>query len=137
MVPFELDELDHVAIRVKDMERSADWYGKVLGLKKTVFPKWGDFPIFLLAGKTGVALFPAHEEDTKLDAKSLNVKIDHFAFHVSQTNFKKARAHYEALGIAYRFVDHGYFVSIYTFDPDGHEVELTSITSEGETFLAV
>lgn len=136
MVPFTLDELDHVAIRVKDMDFSADWYAQVLGLKKTIFPKWGAYPIFLLAGKTGVALFPAHENDTLLDAKSLNVKIDHFAFHVSQENFKKARAHYEALGLNYRFVDHGYFLSIYTFDPDGHEVELTSITSEGVSFLS-
>ena len=136
MVPFTLDKLDHVAIRVKDMDLSADWYAKVLGLKKTVFPKWDGYPIFLLTGKVGVALFPAHEKDILLDPKSLNVKIDHFAFHVSQENFKKARAHYEALGINYRFVDHSYFHSIYTFDPDGHEVELTTTTSEGADFLS-
>ncbi len=127
MVPFQISFLDHVAIRVKDIEKSAQWYEKVLGLKRYQLPEWGIIPIFLLAGKTGVALFPADLKDTKLDAFSKHVKIDHFAFNVTSENFKQAKLHYENLGIEYEFQDHHYFYSIYTKDPDGHIVELTTL----------
>jgi len=79
---IEIEFLDHVAIRVADMDASAKWYEKVLGLKRYQLPEWGDYPIFLLAGKSGIALFPANATDPKLDPISKNVKIDHFAFNV-------------------------------------------------------
>jgi len=129
MKPFKIDYLDHVAIRVVDLEVSADWYQKVLGLERHEFEEWGAFPIFLLSGKTGVALFPAHLEHPHLPASSLNIKIDHFAFHVSLENLELAKKHLESLGIPYVFKDHIYFHSIYMKDPDGHEVELTSTIS--------
>ena len=59
MTEFEIERLDHVAILVSDLEASATWYEKVLGLKRYQLPEWGDYPIFMLAGKAGVALFPA------------------------------------------------------------------------------
>jgi catechol 2,3-dioxygenase-like lactoylglutathione lyase family enzyme len=124
---FRIESLDHVAIRVKDMAISIAWYEKVLGLKKYQLVKWGDFPIFMLAGKVGVALFPANLEDEEISLTSLNVKIDHFAFNVTNDNFLRARNKYETLGMDYHFQDHHYFHSIYTKDPDGHTVELTTL----------
>jgi len=123
---FEIQALDHVAIRVADMDVSIDWYERVLGLKKQTFPEWGEFPVFMMIKKTGVALFPADPHDPKLDSKSKNVGIDHFAFQVTADNFTKARAKYDDLGINYTFQDHTYYHSIYTRDPDGHIVELTT-----------
>ena len=67
---IEIEFLDHVAIRVADLEASAKQYQKVLGLKRYQLPEWGDFPIFLLSGKTGIALFPANTRDTKLEPTS-------------------------------------------------------------------
>lgn len=86
-----IEFLDHVAIRVKDLAISVSWYEKVLGLKKYHLPKWGESPIFLLSGKSGVALFSAAMQDSILDPKSKNIKIDHFAFNVTIENFKKAK----------------------------------------------
>lgn len=134
MEDFTIDYLDHVAIRVKDLEVSASWYEKVLGLKRKEIPEWGAYPIFLLAGRTGIALFPATLEDAALDPMSKNVKIDHFAFHVSEENFAKARKKYNTLQLAYTFTDHFHFHSIYTKDPDGHTVELTTIVVEPTSF---
>ena len=88
--PIKIEFLDHVAIRVKDIEDSACWYEEVLGLKRIQFSEWGDFPIFMLQGKSGVALFPANLSDAELVSKSKNVKIDHFAFNVNRENFEKA-----------------------------------------------
>lgn len=55
---FQRRFLDHVAIKVRDMERSAQWYEQVLGLKRYTFAAWGGIPLLLLAGKSGIALFP-------------------------------------------------------------------------------
>ena len=43
MESFKLtqEHLNHVAICVKDMNESIDWYQKVLGLKKYQLEKWG------------------------------------------------------------------------------------------------
>ena len=94
---IEIEYLDHVAIRVADMETSAKWYEKVLGLKRYKLTEWGEYPIFLLSGKTGIALFPANTNYTLLEGTSKNVKIDHFAFNVTKKNFEKAKTHYIAL----------------------------------------
>ena len=136
MSDFTLDYLDHVAIRVKDIEVSASWYEKVLGLKRKIVPEWGISPVFMLAGKTGIALFPATLDDPTIDTTTRNVKIDHFAFHVTMENFAKARKKYEVLQLEYIFRDHIYFHSIYTKDPDGHTVELTTIVVDSDTFYA-
>ncbi|WP_103068805.1 VOC family protein [Aquimarina sediminis] len=134
MSEFKIEFLDHVAIRVQDIEASADWYKRVLGLKRYKMPEWGDFPIFMLTNKSGVALFPAKIDDPELEIKSKNIKIDHFAFNVTRENFKKAISRYEELGVEYNFQDHFYFHSIYTKDPDGHTVELTTIVVEEDSF---
>lgn len=131
---IKLEFLDHVAIRVKDLEVSATWYQKVLGLKKYQLKEWGPFPIFLLAGKSGIALFPAKSEDPELPEHSKNVKIDHFAFHVTTENFEKAKGRYQDLDIEFTFQDHHYFHSIYTKDPDGHTVELTTLAVDKAAF---
>ena len=134
MSDFKIEFLDHVAIRVKDLNLSAKWYETVLGLKQYQLSKWGAFPIFMLSGKTGLALFPANTSDPKLKATSKNVKIDHFAFNVTRENFDKAKKRYEALGLNYNFQDHIYFHSLYTNDPDGHTVELTTIVVDEASF---
>ena len=124
---FEIEFLDHVAIRVSDLGVSLEWYQKVLGLKKHQTPEWGPYPIFLLAGGSGLALFPANLDDPDIDLTSKNIKIDHFAFNVTNENFERAKEKYTELGLEFDIQDHHYFHSIYTMDPDGHTVELTTL----------
>ena len=102
---MKIDFLDHLAIRVADIEVSAAWYEKVLELKRYRLPEWGASPIFLLSGKSGVALFPVNTKDIEREPSSKNVKIDHFAFNVTNENFEKAIAksgkQFSAQGISY------------------------------------
>ena len=133
-IGFEIECLDHVAIRVRDMEISRNWYKQVLGLTSYQKEEWGEFPIFLLAGTTGIALFPADLTKEAPDANSKHIKIDHFAFRLNKLEFEKAKEHYEALNLKYDFQDHVFFHSIYTKDPDGHTVELTTLVAEENSF---
>ncbi len=131
---IEINFLDHVAIRVKDLGDSADWYHKVLGLKKYQLPEWGEFPIFMLSGKSGIALFPANPRDPVSDLESKNVRIEHFAFNVNRESYEEAKKRYTELGLDFSEQDHHYFDSIYTQDPDGHTVELTTIKVDENKF---
>jgi catechol 2,3-dioxygenase-like lactoylglutathione lyase family enzyme len=40
MTEFNIEFLDHVAIRVKDIRASASWYKTVLGLNEYQLPEW-------------------------------------------------------------------------------------------------
>ena len=131
---IKLRHLDHVAIYVADLELSARWYEEVLNLKRYEFKEWGPFPIFMLSGQTGVAIFPATTGEPSLPPTNRGVRIQHFAFSVDKENFDKARDKYDRLKMKYTFQDHTFFYSIYTHDPDGHLVELTTIVVDEEQF---
>ncbi|MBE9489107.1 MAG: VOC family protein [Bacteroidetes bacterium] len=135
MKPFDINFLDHVAIRVKNMDISIEWYGRVMGLKKYQLEKWGEFPIFMLSGKSGVAIFPSNLNDEKCNQLSKNIKIDHFAFNVSNDDFKKAQHYFNDINEPFEFKDHHYLHSIYLKDPDQHTVELTTLLIDEEAFF--
>jgi len=132
--PFQIEFLDHVAINVVDLDLSANWYEKVLGLKKYKLEKWGEFPVYMFSNKSGIALFPANLQDDPINPNSNHIKIDHFAFHVTKENLENAIRNYEALGLEFEVKDHHYFMSVYTKDPDGHVVELTSLKVDEAEF---
>lgn len=140
MKPFNINFLDHVAIRVKSIPVSIEWYSRVMGLKKYQLEQWGDFPIFMLSGKSGVAIFPANLEHETLNQESRNVipiaiGIDHFAFNVSNEDFKKAQDYFNIINEPFQFQDHHYLHSIYLKDPDGHTVELTTLLVDEDEFF--
>ena len=56
---FKIEALDHVALAVRDVERSAQWYADVLGFKQEHEGMWDGVPIFVGNGAAAIALFPA------------------------------------------------------------------------------
>ena len=59
---MQLQGIDHVAIGVRDIERSAKWYIDVLGFERLHEGMWNGVPTFIGKGNTGIALFPANQE---------------------------------------------------------------------------
>jgi catechol 2,3-dioxygenase-like lactoylglutathione lyase family enzyme len=123
--PLRTEGLDHVAITVSDLERSHAFYANVLGLERA-YEEW-HVPVFMLAGKSGLALFPrASHPGSGGDAGVPEIRVMHVAFRVDRPQFDRARAELPTEGIEPRFADHGSCHSIYFPDPDGHEIELTT-----------
>ena len=75
--------LDHVAIRVLDLNKSVEWYENVLNLKKYQKPEWGEFSVMMLADKSGIAIFPVNIEDEKIHDGSI---VDYL---ITKSNFIK------------------------------------------------
>jgi catechol 2,3-dioxygenase-like lactoylglutathione lyase family enzyme len=123
---FNVECLDHVALLVKDLERSVEWYTRVLGLTRHYAEAW-DIPVVLYAGTTGVALFPAASKEQQLAPEPRRaITMQHFAFRVSRADFEEAQREFQHHEIKYELQDHGVARSIYIYDPDGYEVELTT-----------
>jgi catechol 2,3-dioxygenase-like lactoylglutathione lyase family enzyme len=123
---FALQQIDHVALTVRDVQRSIDWYHDVLGLERRFEDDWGDYPAVVCAGTTCLALFPADTPDPKPHPGRDTLGAWHVGFLVDRENFEAARARFAETGIDARFADHGVAHSVYISDPDGYTIEITT-----------
>jgi catechol 2,3-dioxygenase-like lactoylglutathione lyase family enzyme len=130
---FRIRHIDHVALTVKDVERSIAWYRDILGLERRHEEAWGGVPAMMYASETGIALFPAATQDPHPAPERRNSTImRHLAFQVDRENFLRAQAELRGRGISFAFEDHQISHSIYLIDPDGYEIELTTYDLDGQ-----
>jgi catechol 2,3-dioxygenase-like lactoylglutathione lyase family enzyme len=126
----QLEGIDHVALSVRDIDRSLRWYSEVLGFKREHDDVWDDVPTFIALGTTAIALFPIHGGSSKKNASPgrtiAEVRMLHLAFRADRKNFLSAQEELEKRGIKFNFQDHEISHSIYFCDPDGHELEITT-----------
>ena len=123
---MELDGIDHVALSVRDVERSAQWYIDVLGFERRHEGMWGGTPVFIGKGTTLIALFPVRSDSRSTSSARGNVRMLHLAFRASHKNFLGAQEELKRRGIKFEFQDHEISHSIYFRDPDGHKLEITT-----------
>ena len=130
---FRIESIDHVALAVRDVRRSAAWYQEVLGLERLYEDAWGDVPAVVGVGGTSIALFPVQGTQPKGPPGRDTLAMRHLAFRVDAANFARARQGLEARNMAIEFQHHGIAQSIYFADPDGHELEITTYDLGSQT----
>ncbi|MCH6587946.1 MAG: VOC family protein [Proteobacteria bacterium] len=119
---FEILGIDHVVLRVADLERAIAFYEGVLGAKvERRGEKFG--LVQLRAGRSLIDLIEAPEKDRE------GANMDHFALRIEPFDEAAIRAHLEAHGIEAgelktRYGAEGDGPSLYIKDPDGNTVEL-------------
>ena len=144
---MDLEGIDHVAMSVRDVERSAQWYIDVLGFEHRHKGMWDGIPTFIGKGKTAIALFPANSNarassataaaaagstslaavaSAKAASSRGEIRMLHLAFRADRKNFLAVQEELKRHGIKFEFQDHEISHSIYFRDPDGHELEITT-----------
>jgi catechol 2,3-dioxygenase-like lactoylglutathione lyase family enzyme len=118
-----IDRMDHVGINVTNLQRSADWYQRVLGF--TIFHKW-QTTWMIARGDMHIGLF-LRPKAFKINDIDNTLAITHFAFDTDEKGFEQAQATLRQLGIKFDPPeDTGVAHSLFIYDPDGYQVEITS-----------
>ena len=110
---FQSYELNHVALRVTNLERSRDFYRKHLGAPGIIFEKPGQ--AYLRVGSNFVALFERGEAG-----------LDHFAISVKGYEPDAVEARCRDMGLETRRSSS----FVYIHDPDGIEVQIAHVEHE-------
>ena len=114
--------LDHVVLRVADIDRAITFYEAVLGLH--VERRLETIGLVQLrAGSAMIDLVPKREDE------DMGNNMDHFAVRIAEMDVAALTAHLQRHGIdagevRRRYGAEGYGSSIYITDPDGNTVEL-------------
>jgi catechol 2,3-dioxygenase-like lactoylglutathione lyase family enzyme len=106
---FKAQGLNHIALRVTDLERSRDFYVKHLGMRVTSESQWSCF--LDCGGGHFLALF-----------KSERAEMDHYCYTISDYNADDVVKRLKAAGLEPRRQDN----RVYFDDPDGLEVQLAA-----------
>ena len=81
---MNIRNIDHIAINCLDLQRSLDFYERILGFKQLPTVNCGDFDILYFALPNGarLELFDYHGKNRKVDRKEDDSGLRHVAFQV-------------------------------------------------------
>ena len=120
---FAIQGLDHVVLRVADLERAVRFYCEVLGCREERRVE----SIGLVQLRAGAALIDLVPAGGTPETGAGN--MDHFCLRIEPFDEAGLRAHLAAHGVevgevARRYGAEGHGPSLYLQDPDGNTVEL-------------
>ncbi len=127
----KITEMDHIVLRVKDVEESLRFYCETLGMQSERVDQWkaGEvrFPSARLNADTIIDFFASDQETIAKDGVK---NQDHFCMVIEPTDMDELKAKFEAMGVEIqagpgkRWGSHGDGISLYIYDPDNNVVEL-------------
>ncbi|HIB13376.1 MAG TPA: glyoxalase [Dehalococcoidia bacterium] len=119
----DINKVGHVVLKVRDLEKSAEWYSRVLGME--IMTRAKDFPmIFLSFGNQhhDIALMKAPD-----GAEMGGLGLAHVAMQINGGEEKLRQLYGRLLsaGVSINHVwEHSVSRSVYFLDPDGIELEI-------------
>ncbi len=131
MTPFSLRQIDHVVLRVRDVERSLAFYIDTLGCSMEKRQEAIGL-IQVRAGSSLIDLVPVDGPLGRMGGAPPSKEgrnVDHFALQIRPFDETAIRRHLEEHGVAVRdsgqrYGAEGTGPSVYVEDPDGNTVEL-------------
>ena len=125
-------EMDHIVLRVRDVDKSLRFYTEVLGLQPERVEQFKAgavrFPSVRLNDDTIIDLFPA--PDMELIDRTAPRNQDHFCMVIEPTDLHELKSQFQAMDIDIqagpgpRWGAHGNGTSLYVYDPDDNVLEL-------------
>ena len=127
----KITEMDHIVLRVQDVDVSLQFYTETLGLKAERVEKWqkGEvrFPSARLNADTIIDFFASDQRPINREGGR---NQDHFCMVIEPTDMDELKSQFEAMGVEIqagpgkRWGSHGDGISLYVYDPDDNVVEL-------------
>ena len=116
-------QLGHLVLRVRDLDRSEDFYTRIVGL--TVTAKFDGHAVFMSANtELSHELLIVSPEDDAPEPESDRGALVHAAWQMaSLEDLKALHQRLKDNDIPTRIGDHGLSLGVYFSDPDGNELE--------------
>ncbi len=121
---MRIHELGHVVLYVTSLERSADFYGNVLGFREVA---WAPGMAAFSSGRTHHELLLIEIGGTPKRKAGVEPGLYHIGFKIGNSKAELKRALKELQQVKTPITgtaDHTATYSMYTEDPDGNEIEL-------------
>jgi catechol 2,3-dioxygenase-like lactoylglutathione lyase family enzyme len=139
---FTIDSIDHIVLNVADVEASAAWYVRVLGMQRMDFESRTGLRVALHFGNQKINLRPADADTGTWFTGAAPVPGSADLCFVTQQSPDTVKAHWVAQGIAIeagpveRAGARGPITSVYCRDPDGNLVEVATYPLKAEAQVA-
>ena len=130
-IPFEIKGLDHIVLRVRDLDRMVRFYCDVLGCRmERVQAEIGLTQV--RAGRSLIDLVPVDGKLGRMGGAAPGAEgrnMDHLCFRIEPFDEADIRSHLAACGVSAgpvesRYGAEGNGPSIYLADPEGNVIEL-------------
>ncbi len=120
--------IDHVALNVRDIDKSVEFYTKVLGLNVTKRePSKPGVEYFLDCGGSLVGIIQAKDFDTVHAFANEGLGANHFSFRIHARDFDDMIKHLESHHVKIEFAKkREKSWSLYFYDLDGNKLEMTA-----------